>query len=272
MGGPSRNARERKTLIPPLFARAGAKLQLALMLLMFNGIAIAATAQKTVDTRAPKVGQVAHTAMSPSSPRDSSQDEYADLKLSYPVRRLAHSVGLSPNTIFHLCWDFNFLLMMALIFWKAGPLLKEALQMRSRSIRQAIDTAQRLAEDAAKRLAEVEKQWAKLDSEIAAMQALAEVEMSYEEQVLNAKMAEDIRRIMEYSQSEIDRAGLRARHELKAFVADLAVSLARESMHIDKRTDEELVKGFMEGLGQQQSAQTNGQGPAQSNRELVARM
>ena len=143
--------------------------------------------------------------------------------------------------------------------------------MRSRSIRRAIDAAQRLAEDAAKRLADVEKRWAKLDSEIAAIQALAEVERSYEEQVLNAKMAEDIRRIMEYSQSEIDRAGQRARCELRAFAADLAVSLARESIHVDKRTDEELVTGFADGLGDQQAAQATGQAPALSSRELVAR-
>jgi len=270
MRGASRNAGECKTR-RALFAHAGAKLQLVLLLVMFHGIAISASAQRTGDTRDSKVRPVALATVSPNSSKDSPEDEYADLKLSYPVRRLAHSVGLSPNTIFHLCWDFNFLLMMVLIFWKGGPLLKEALQTRSRSIRRAIDAAQRLAEDAAKRLAEVEKRWAKLDSEIAAMQALAEVEMGYEEQVLSAKMADDIRRIMEYSQSEIDRAAQRARHELKAFAADLAVSLARESIHLDKRTDEKLVKGFMEGLGNQQSAQTTGQGPAQSNRELVAR-
>ena len=271
MRGASRNVRERKTRTSLLFAHAGAKLQLVLMLLMFNGITIPATAQKTVDTRDSNVRRLAHTTMSRSSSKDSSQDEYADLKLSYPVRQLAHSSGLSPNTIFHLCWDFNFLLMMVLIFWKGGPLLKEALQTRSRSIRRAIDAAQRLAEDAAKRLAEVEKRWANLDSEITAMQALAEVEMSYEEQVLSARMAEDIRRIMEYSQSEIDRAGRRARQELKAFAADLAVSLARESIHIDKRTDQDLVKGFIEGLQpSHEHAQTTAQPPMPSDRNPVA--
>jgi F0F1-type ATP synthase membrane subunit b/b' len=77
---------------------------------------------------------------------------------------------------------------------------------------------------------------------------------------------------MEYSQSEIDRAAQRARHELKAFATDLSVSLARESIRINKRTDEELVKGFIEGLGHQEVAQTTAQTPAQGNRELVARM
>src|SRR5262249_53916117 len=69
------------------------------------------------------------------------------------------------------------------------------------------------------------------------MQALAESEMNYEEQALSVRTAEDIRRIMEYSQSEIDRAGRRARHELKAFAAGLAVSLARESIQINKMSN-----------------------------------
>jgi F0F1-type ATP synthase membrane subunit b/b' len=95
--------------------------------------------------------------------------------------------------------------------------------------------------------------------------------MSHEEQLLSARTAEDIRRIIEYSQSAIDRAGQRARHELKAFASDLAVSLARESIQINARTDEELVRGFIEGLAEQEFAQTTAQPPAQGNRKLVAR-
>jgi len=255
-----------------LFAYPGGKLQLVLMLAMFNGVTISASAHRTVDTRDSKAWQGAPSMMSAGPSKDSSQDEYADLKLSSSLRQLAHSTGLSANTIFHLCWDFNFLLLMVLIFCKGGPLVKEALQTRSRSIRRAMDEAQRLAEDAAKRLAEVEKRWAKLDSEIAAMQALAESEMNYEVQALSVRTAQDIRRIMEYSQSEIDRAGLRARHELKAFAAGLAVSLARESIQINKMTDKQLLKGFIEGLGHQQLAQMTAQPPAQGNRELIASM
>jgi F0F1-type ATP synthase membrane subunit b/b' len=67
---------------------------------------------------------------------------------------------------------------------------------------------------------------------------------------------------MEYSQFEIDRAAQRARHELKAFAADLAVSLARQSIRIEARTDQELVKGFIEGLKHCEIAQTISQPPA----------
>jgi F-type H+-transporting ATPase subunit b len=257
----SRNLRKSETSIAPFFAHAGAKFQVVLMLAMFNVITISANAQRASDS--PSKGRLtAHAIVSMSSPGHPSQDEYADLKLSYSVRQLAHLVRLSPETVFQLCWEFNFFLMVALMVWKAGPLLTAAVEERSRSIRRAIDEAQHLREDTRRRLAEVEKRWAQLDSEIAAIKDRAEAQMKNEERVLSTKTAEDIRRIMEYSKFEIDRAAQRARHELKAFAADLAVSLARQSIRIEERTDQELVKGFIEGLKHCEIAQTISQPPA----------
>jgi len=160
---------------------------------------------------------------------------------------------------------------VGLILWNGGPLLTKPLQARSRSIRRAIDEAQRLAADAAIRLAGVEKRWAQLDFEIAAIRALAEAQTNYEEQVLNATTTADVRRIMEYSQSEIERATQLARHELKAFAADLGIHIARQSIKIDEKTDQGLLNGFIEGLGDQEFAQNTAQLPMQSDRELVAR-
>jgi hypothetical protein len=77
---------------------------------------------------------------------------------------------------------------------------------------------------------------------------------------------------MEFSRSEIDGLAQRARHQLKAFAAGLAVSLARESIRIDKTTDEVLVKNFNKGLEDKQFAQTTASPPPQGNRQLVARM
>lgn len=145
--------------------------------------------------------------------------------------------------------------MVALIASKGGPLLTAAFAARSMSIRRAIAEAQRLSEDAGKRLAEVEKRWARLDFEITAMQSRAEDQRKNEEQTLSARTAGDIRRIMDYAHLEIERAAQRARDELKGFAADLAASLARQSIQIDKGTDEELIKRFTEALPDQESAQ-----------------
>jgi F0F1-type ATP synthase membrane subunit b/b' len=243
----SRDLREGKTSISLVFASARVKLILVLMLGVFNTISVSASPQRAVDWQDSNRWSVAHGSV--PRPEDSSQGEYASLKHSSSVRLLAHLLGLSPEITFHLCWDFNFLLMLALIFCKGGPLLKAALQARSRSIRQAIDEAQRLSEDARKRLAEIEKRWAQLDSKIAAVRAVAEVEVKNEEQTLMAKTAEDIRRILQYSQFEIDKAKQCVRQDLMVFAAGLAVSLARQSIRVDERTDREFVKGLAEGIG-----------------------
>ena len=270
MRRPPRNTRDYQTPPPRLFAHAGANLRLVVMMVMLNGVTTSVAAQRAVDAQGSHVGQAASpTTMSQSSVQNSSQDEYADFKLSHPVQELAHWAGLQPITTFHLCWDFNFFLMLTLIVWKGGPFLAEALQKRSRSIRLAIEEAQRFVDEATMRLAQIEKRWAQLDSEIAVMRAVAEAEMNYEAQRLSTRTTEDIRRIMEYSQSEIENAAQRARRELKVFAADLAISLARGSIQINKRKDEQLVQNFIQELGHQEVALRSAQSPAQSNRELV---
>jgi F-type H+-transporting ATPase subunit b len=244
----SRKLRESKTSTR-LFAYAVAELQLVLTLAMFNVIAIPASALTASDSPDSNRQPVARASVAHISPGNAYQDEYADLKLSPSVRRLAHVAGLSPEMTFQLCWGFNFSLMVALMFWKGWPLLTAAFEARSRSIRRAIDEAQHLSEDARKRLMEVERRWAQLDSEIVAIQERAEVQMRNEEQILSTRTTEDIRRIVEYAKFEIDRAAQRARDELKASTAGLAVSLARQAIRIDERSDQELVKGFIQGLG-----------------------
>jgi F0F1-type ATP synthase membrane subunit b/b' len=264
----SRNPRESKGAVSLLFARSGAKFRLVLMLELFHVITISANAQRA-DSRNSKERVAAHATPSPSSQGVFSQGAYADLKLSYSVRELARLAGLSPETTFQLCWGFNFFLMVALMYWKGWPLLTAAFEARRRSIRRAIDEAQHLSEDARKRLAEVERRWTHLDFEIAAIQDRAEAQMKNEEQILRARTAEDIRRIMEYSKFEIDMAVQRARHELKAVAGDLAVSLARRSIRIDERTDQGLVENFIDGLKHHEITQTISQPPAR-DRERVA--
>jgi F-type H+-transporting ATPase subunit b len=224
-----------------------ASLKPFLVLVAFNVVTISACAQAVLDPPNSDERRIAHASVSQVSP-DSPQDEYADLKLSSSVRRLAHMARLSPKMTFQLCCAFNFSLMVALIFWKGWASLTGAFEARSRSIRQAIDEAKHLSEDARKRLAEVERRWAQLDFEIAAIRANAEAQMKNEEQILSIRTTEDIRRTMESAKSEIDRAAQQARHELKVFVAGIAVSLARQSIRVDEKSDQELVKGFIEGL------------------------
>jgi F0F1-type ATP synthase membrane subunit b/b' len=81
--------------------------------------------------------------------------------------------------------------------------------------------------------------------------------MENEVQALLAATTEDTRRILEYSEHEIGLAAQRAGHELRVFAADLAVPIARQAVHIDERTDQNLIKAFAKELGHRdETAQT----------------
>jgi len=189
------------------------------------------------------------TAFSKNSEIDPAHDMYKELTDSHSVRRLAHWAGLSSTATFHLCSAFNFLLLVAFIYWKGCPRLTAALRARSNLIRRTIEEAQHLSEEARHRLAEIESRWAKLDCEIASIRAAAEAGMKNEELHWRAATESANRRILENAEHEIEAAAQRAQHELRAFAADLAVSVARQAMHIDERTDRCLIRAFVKELG-----------------------
>ncbi len=115
-------------------------------------------------------------------------------------------------------------------------------------IKRTIEESQRLGHEARSKLTEIEKRWAQLDHEIAAIQASAEAQMKHEEQLMLGETAADVHRILENSEREIGAAVRQARNQLKAFVANLAVSLAQQSMLIDEKTDQDLIGAFVADL------------------------
>jgi F0F1-type ATP synthase membrane subunit b/b' len=192
----------------------------------------------------------AYATASPGSTDRDDQGEYDGLKHSSSVRGLAHLVGLSPQMTFCLCWNFNFFLMLALIYWKGWPKLVAALLTRFRLIKRGIEEAEQYEVEARERIAAIERGWARLDSEFASMQRVSDTVLKHEERALRAKTAEDTRRILGYAEDEVKMAALRERRELKAFAADLAASIARQSIRVDKTTDRRLIRVVVKKLEQ----------------------
>ena len=58
----------------------------------------------------------------------------------------------------------------------------------------------------------------------------------------------DARKIVESAEQEIMAAAKLARRELKAYAADLAVSLAKNQIRVDPSTDQGLMRSFTEQL------------------------
>jgi len=224
------------------------KLVLLLVVLAVLGNSILSSAQQKRSTESRHSSAGLAQAVSRSSAADACHDEYAELKCSASVRRLSQWLGFSLEATSHVCRYFNFFLLVALITWKARPILTAMAQERSMSIKRAIEVAQQLGDEARGKLAEIEKRWAQLDHEIAAIQARAEAQRKQEEQLMLGETAADVHRILENSEREIGAATSQARNQLKAFAANIAVSLAQQSMMIDEKTDQGLISAFVTEL------------------------
>ena len=80
------------------------------------------------------------------------------------------------------------------------------------------------------------------------MNQTAERDASEEKARVKAATEEEIRKIMESAEQEITAAGKAARRELTRYAADLAISLAREQIHVTEPQDEALWRGFARQL------------------------
>jgi F-type H+-transporting ATPase subunit b len=172
------------------------------------------------------------------------KDETAEFKQSAPVRWIAEHTGLSLQHAYWLCVVFNFAVIGAALLQVGRKRLPGLFRDRSAAIQRAMQEAQKASEEARRRLAEIESRLTKLDVEIGMMRDAAEKEAAAEEARIKASAEEDTRKIIRSAEQEIEAAAKAARRELTAYVADLAVGLAKKQIHVDAATDESLVHNF----------------------------
>ena len=177
-------------------------------------------------------------------------EENAEFKQSPSVRFLARITGLSLHSAYWLAIALNFAVIAAAVIWFSRSKLPGMFRARSESIRKTMEEAQRASADAGRRLSEIEGRLSKLDSEIAAMRSQAEAEAAGEEQRIKAAAEEDARKIVESAGQEVEAAARLAHRDLKAYAAELAVSLAEKRIQVDAATDRALVENFVGQLGQ----------------------
>jgi F-type H+-transporting ATPase subunit b len=116
-----------------------------------------------------------------------------------------------------------------------------------------MEEARKASAEANRRLSEIEARLGKLDVEIGTMQASAEKEVEAEEQRIAVATKDESRKIVETAEQEIAAAVKVARRDLKAYAADLAVTLAAKQIEVDSATDQALVARF----GQELTSQAN---------------
>ena len=175
------------------------------------------------------------------------EDDTAKFKHSDAVRYLAKLTG-SVESAYWLCVIFNFAVIAAVIFWFSRKNLPGLFRDRTASIRRAMEEARQASAEANQRLSGIEQRLAKLNEEIAAMRSSAEKEAAAEEERIKAATADEAHKIADAAGQEIAAAAKSARRELKAYAADLAVTLASKQIHVDPATDQGLVRRFADQL------------------------
>jgi F-type H+-transporting ATPase subunit b len=178
------------------------------------------------------------------------EEENANLKHSSMVRKLAKLTGLNVHQAHLLAMILNFAIIVFVVVWFGRKALPGMLRNRNESIQRALEEARAAAQDANRRLAEIENRLRQLDFEIGQMQASAEKEAEAEEGRIKSAAEEDIRKVVEAAEQEIAAAAKLARRELTSHTADLAIALARKQINVDSNTDQVLVRNFASKLAQ----------------------
>ena len=168
------------------------------------------------------------------------------------LRWLAGESGISATATYRMSVAFNFGLFATLIVIPLKSRLPAIIRNRTELIRQSLENAESESAEATKRLLAIESRFAKIGSEITALQLRVDREWKAEEDRIRITIAEDERRIAKGIERDIAVAVDRARHELKAYAANLAVTLAAARIHVSISTDQTLVRNFIDQLGRSQ--------------------
>jgi len=176
-------------------------------------------------------------------------EENGQFKYSPSVKWFAKHLGLDPHRAYFVSLVINFGLL-ALFFWVLlRGKIPAMFRSRTDSIQTAIREARAASAEATERLKAVEARLSKLDSEVAGIRAEAEKQATAEEQRIHAAAEEDKDRVVESAKMEIDAIARNARRELKSYASTLAVDIAAKRIHVDERSDQALVRKFVDQLG-----------------------
>lgn len=175
------------------------------------------------------------------------------------AQKIAERTGLSLEQATWLGTLINFAVIAGAIIWASKKNLPAMFHNRTASIQRAMAEARKTSEEANHRLADIETRLSRLGTEIQEMRSAGEKEAANEEARIKAAAIEDAKRIVQSAEQEIGAAARTARRDLTAYAADLAVSLARKQIHVDAKTDQDLIRGFAQHLSDPETGPGRGQ-------------
>jgi len=137
-------------------------------------------------------------------------------------------------------WKFiNLAIFLGVAIFILRRRLREALVARREGIKAELLQAQKERDEALARLAEAEALLAHLNSDIAALkeQSLAEAELERER--LRLATDKELEKLKQQAQREIETAAKIAKQELRRFLANRSIELAKESVLLEIRPEDD---------------------------------
>src|SRR5215510_9390546 len=119
--------------------------------------------------------------------------------------------------------------------------ISQALQSRRGAIQQELISAQNERDQALARVAEADNLLSGLDDDVHKVHEQAREEATSERQRIAASTEREIEKLKQQAQREMETADKLARKELRKFLADKSVQMARESIRTQIRPEDDTA-------------------------------
>jgi len=219
------------------------------LLALSVGVVSRLTAQEAAPAAASAVQTVAPAAApeaaKPEAAKTDKEKEDVFLLDGPIVKWTAKTFNVSRETAATIFEWANF---AVLFFGIAIPLfrfLPKFLRKRAEKLRNDIESARKVTEDANARLSAVEAKLSGLSDEIAAFRAQVEAESAGDEARIKGTIAEESARIVAAAEQELNSAAAQATRSLRHFAADLAIDQAAKQLALTPEADKALITQFI---------------------------
>ncbi len=157
-----------------------------------------------------------------------------------------------PHDINEVIWGtIAFVIIVALLWWKAGPALKKAMVGRTERIQSEMDTAQAHRTEAEAERDRIRAALADSDSEAARIVEEARQSADKLRVDLAARTELTIASLRERGQADLESARKQAQSDLRAEVSRLALGAAEQVVqhNLDAATQQSLIEAYIAQVG-----------------------
>ena len=139
-------------------------------------------------------------------------------------------------------WKFlNLAIFAAAGIYVLRKPISQALATRREAIQQELVRAQQEREQAQARLVEADTLLGRLDDDVRTVETQAREEAKSERQRIAISTEREIEKLKQQAQREVETAGKLARKQLRKFLAEKSVQIARESIRTQLRPEDDAA-------------------------------